>query len=96
MFFKKEVPLSDRLIEEATVDTLRGLKTHPVTSEEYARTLDAVIKLRAMRSEKPSSMDKNTRAVIGANLLGILMIIKHERVDIITSKALNLVLKPRM
>jgi hypothetical protein len=97
MFSRKEVSLSDRLLEEEIVKTIRLLDVHPITSEEYAKTLDAVIKLRGLRKEySPASPSRDTLAVIGANLLGILMIIKHERVDIISQRALSLVLKPKI
>jgi len=41
-------------------------------------------------------VSRDTLAVIGANLLGILMIIKHENVNVITSRAMGLILSPRV
>jgi len=38
----------------------------------------------------------DTMLVVGANLLGIILILNHERLDIISSKALGFVLKGRV
>ena len=76
---------------------LRELKNHAIGSEEYNKTLDSIVVLHRMKEEeKPDSVSKDTLAIIGANLLGVLVIIKHESVNVITSKAMNLLLKPRM
>jgi hypothetical protein len=96
MFFKEPPPLTDRLLEDALASAYRELNRHSVYTEEYAKTLDQIVKLHSMKKEeKTSSVSKDTVALIVGNLLGILMIIKHENVNVITSKAMNLVLKPR-
>lgn len=96
MFTKKDPPLSDRLIESETVNALRVLKAHTVNTEDYSKTLETIIKLRGLsKEEKSTGVSKDTLVLVGANLLGILMIIKHENVNVITSKALNMVMKPR-
>ena len=46
-----------------------------------------------MDKEKPSSVSKDAMLTVGANLLGIVLIIKHEHVNVITSKALGLVIR---
>jgi hypothetical protein len=84
-------------LEKAVNRTLQSLNHYDVGSEEYARTMDALVKLHKMKEEeKPSSVSKDTMAVIAANLLGILIIISHENVNVITSKAFGLLLKPRL
>lgn len=87
---------SSSLLEDATDRAIRELNKHDVDSEGYAKTLEIVIKLHKMKSEEmPETVSKDTLAVVGANLLGILMIIKHEYVNVISSRAMNLILKPR-
>jgi hypothetical protein len=44
---------------------------------------------------KKTSVSKDTLATVGANLIGILMVIKHEHVNVITSRAMNLLMRPR-
>lgn len=82
-------------LELAFDRTIRDLKHHAVTSEEYRITLEVAIKLHEMISkEKQSYLSKDTMASVGANLLGIFMVIKHENVNVITSRAFNLIMLP--
>jgi hypothetical protein len=93
MFKKYEITLLDESINNA----LRELNRNPVGSERYEKALESVIKLYQLKtSEKSSRISKDTLANVGANLLGIFMIIKHERVNVITSKALSFVTRTRL
>jgi hypothetical protein len=73
------------------------LKNHKIGSETYEKTLNYVTVLQKLKenAESKGSVSKETMLVVGANLLGILMIIKHENVNVITSKAMNFVIRPR-
>lgn len=85
------------LLSDALAKALVSLSVMEVGSEEYVKTLDQVVKLhKMMEEEKSSSVSKDTLAVVGANLLGIILIIKHEFVNVITSKAISLLIKPRV
>jgi len=85
------------LLEKAIERAIRDLGNHAVGSEDYAKSLDHVVTLHRMLVEdKAPSMSKDTMAVVGANLLGIVLIIKHEFVNVVTSKAVGLLLKPRI
>lgn len=87
----------ERTLLDVTINgALSELNRHPVGSEEYMKVLECVTRLHQLKKDEKSSMvSKDTLANIGANLLGILMIIKHERVNVITSKALNFVIRTR-
>lgn len=91
MFWKQH----PTLLEMATDKAIRALNGHEIGSDDYNKILEDVVKLHKMKEEETSSVSKDTLAIIGANLLGILLIIKHENVNVITSKAMNLVMKPR-
>lgn len=83
-------------LEEALDRAYTKLESLEIDSKEYRDTLDHIAKLHKMKEdEKPDSVSKDTMALIVTNLLGIFMIIHHERMDIITSKALPFVAKPR-
>jgi hypothetical protein len=83
-------------LEDAVNRALQSLKHYDTGSEEYARTMDSLVKLHKMKEEeRPSSVSKDTMAIIAANLLGIILIISHERVNVITSKAFGLLLRPK-
>ena len=47
-------------------------------------------------AEKKWKISPDTLLVVGANLLGIVLILKQEKIDIVSSKALNFVLKGRV
>lgn len=90
--FAKEPTKLDNAIDVA----LLKLSDHEVGSEEYNKILDAVSKLHKMKEdETPNRLSKDTIAIVGANLLGIMMIIRHEHVNVVTSKAMGLVIRPR-
>lgn len=90
MFNRKPAPKTD--LEVALVRAIGGLDDHAVTSKEYGELLDRVAKLHKMKEEeKPSPVSKDTKLKIAANLLGILLIISHERIHHINTQALKFV-----
>lgn len=98
MFTKVEPPkFYQRQLEAELERVIAGLKNHLSDSEEYAKMLTTVERLNELlaKEEKPNSVSKDTLANIGANLLGIFMIIKHENVNVITSKALSFVTRTK-
>ena len=83
------------LLELAFDRAVRDLKNYDIGSEEYERTLDRAIKLHKMLSEERSSyVSKDTMAVIAANLLGLIIIVKHEYANVISARAMNWLIKP--
>lgn len=65
-------------------------------SEEYDKQLERVSKLYKIKAEdKPNRVSKDTLALVGANLLGILLIISTEREHVITSRAMGMLAKPK-
>jgi hypothetical protein len=95
--FEKEKPRHQRLIESEFERSVSHLKSSSMGSEEYVKTLTVSERLYGMMDiERRSSVSKETLVTVGANLLGILMIIKHENVNVITSKALGFILRPKI
>jgi hypothetical protein len=96
MLTRKEKPKYQLLLESELEQQLKLLKSHTSDSEGYAKTLSHVERLHDMIDvEKHSIVSKDALLNVGANLLGILMIIKHEHVNVITSKALGFVIRAR-
>lgn len=63
-------------------------------SNEYAKMvtqLAALYKLKELNNPKRVSPD--TLAIVIGNLVGIMLIVGHERIHVLTSKATNFVLK---
>lgn len=88
MFGKKKTPI------RAEADRVaRHLTTLEIGSDRYVACLKALSDLTDMTSQ--STISKDVLASAGTNLLGILMIIRHERVNVIASKAMSILIKPR-
>lgn len=82
-------------LEVAVNRVIHDLNNHEIGSEEYQKSLDALAKLHKMREEEKSSVSKDTLVLVAANLLGLIMVISHERVNVITTRAFSMLLKPR-
>jgi hypothetical protein len=96
MFRDKEVPRHQRMLEEELIRILAVLPLHQADSQEYAKLMTSAERIHAlMVIRKPPSVSRETLVTVGANILGILLIIKHEDVNVITSKALGFVIRVR-
>jgi hypothetical protein len=91
MFWKKKPSWTDDEIARVS----RVLKTHEVGSKEYNACVVALNDLHGMASEE-DQVSKDVLVTVAANLLGILMIIKHEELNPIVSKALQFVIRPKV
>ena len=95
MFTAKTIPAYKRLLENELEHTLKSLRGHVIGSDEHKKAMDAAVTLHDMMDEDPPGVSKDTLALIAGNLLGILLIIKHEHVNVITSKAMGLIIRAR-
>ena len=95
MFTRKDPPKHQKLLESELERALRDLRSYQPGSQEYTKVVSEIKSLNKMLYKPQSRISSDTRATIAANLLGILMIIKHEHVNNITSKALSFVIKTR-
>jgi len=92
MFGKSTVSL---LLEDEIAHSIRKLKEHDPSSDEYLKILDRIVTMQRLKEEDKSfSVSKDNLTVVFGNLLGIFMIIKHEHVNVITSRAFQLLLRP--
>lgn len=82
------------LLEDEIVQQFRILKSQLSGSEDWFATVARIEKLMEMTDKKSNTISKETLVNVGANLLGIILIIKHEHVNVIASKALSFV--PRL
>ncbi|MCA1806542.1 MAG: hypothetical protein LC687_01565 [Actinobacteria bacterium] len=83
-------------LEHAIENLLALLTRTDPRSEEYAVMTEQLEKLYSIR-EKPSKdrISPDTLALVIGNLVGIVVIVGHERAHIVTSKAINFVMKLR-
>jgi len=91
--FKKPSP-NDLGLEKAIDDVLTQLPLYPANSEEYAAMVTQLAQLHAMKvAQTPPGVSKDVIVTVVANLVGIAVIVGHERTHIVTSKALTFVKK---
>lgn len=85
-----EKPMLDVAIDNA----LKQLGDGDIDTDKYSKQVDQVSKLYKLKEiDSRTRVSADTLAVVAGNLAGILLIINHERVNVITTKALGFVLK---
>ena len=82
----------DEVIEKLTAQLA---ETDP-KDDKYAKMVEQLTKLHALKEKTaPRRVSPDTWAIIGANIVGILILVSYERTGIITSKALAFVIRPK-
>ena len=90
--FKKEKTMLEKEIDAI----LKEMDTMYMTDDEYLVTLERLERLYKLNENKRFiGVSPDTLAVVAGNLLGIILILKHEELNVITSKAMNFVIKGR-
>jgi hypothetical protein len=83
-------------LELAIDSAIRDLNRHEIGTTEYNKRMEALIKLHRMKVEETRDpVSSDTLANVVGNLLAVLMIVKHESVNNIASKALLFVTRLR-
>lgn len=83
-------------INEAIERILNRMQYEEVDSEEYGTMVSRLDKLYAMKNTNRNRVSKDAIWTIGANILGIILILGHERANVVTSKALSFIVKPKI
>lgn len=83
-------------IDEAIERILNRMQYVEVDSEEYGTMVSRLDKLYAMKNTNRNRVSKDAIWTIGANILGIILILGHERANVVTSKALSFIVKPKI
>lgn len=82
-------------LDQAIEKVLHEMKSFSSEDDEYAKMVDQLEKLYALKdTEKPDRVSRDTLAIIAANLIGIVLIVGYESKNIVTSKALNFLKVP--
>jgi len=94
MFIMKPQKDDDQLI--AAIDVLYAkMSDLSPESREYSAVVDQLQKLYSLKDNSKSYVSPDTLAMVAGNLAGILLIVGHERAHVVTSKAINFLLKLR-
>ena len=96
MLFTRLPSEAEANLEIEIIKALAELRNHAASSEEYGTVVDRIAKLHKLKTEdSPKPVDPNTVILAGTNLLGIALILRHEYLNVLTSKALSFVIKTR-
>jgi hypothetical protein len=80
----------EKAIEELHIE----MNSVTADTEQYSQMADQLVKLYKLREfDSPKKVSPDTLVLVGGNLLGIALIVGHERAHVVTSKALSFVLK---
>ncbi|QAU06743.1 hypothetical protein HWC66_gp37 [Gordonia phage Chikenjars] len=99
MFTKKQSTNTDG-VTAAIDELLKEMHEQDKDSDVYNTMVDQLTKLYELKTidhkvNAESRISMETLAIVGGNLAGILMIVGHERANVVTSKALTLLMKLR-
>lgn len=93
LFTKKET--SKDLIEDEKIAVLEEMASEHSDTEKYSRMVENLDVLCGLDKDS-NRIDVNTVLTIAGSLAGIVLILKYEKLDIITSKALGFIPKLKM
>jgi hypothetical protein len=83
-------------LDEEIISALERLDRLEADSEEYGAVVERITKLHKLKTEERLKLPSlDTVLIVGANIFGILWLTRYERENVITSKALGFVMKPR-
>jgi hypothetical protein len=93
MFTQKPTDEPSRL-EEAIDDLFQEMKSVNGDSKEYSNMRNQLVELYQLKSiDAPKQVSPDTKLLVIANLVGILLIVGFEHTGVITSKATTFVKK---
>lgn len=83
-------------VDLAIDEVLREMQGFTSDTEQYASMVDQLSKLYKLKEDTSKKrVSPDTLAIVAGNLLGIVVIVGYERAEVVTSKALSLLLKLR-
>lgn len=92
MHKKKETP--EAMLKEEIKDLSKSLRTMDPANPSYQDTLKNLERITELQKELDSCKTKvSPDAILGfiANIGGLVLVLKHEQLNVITSKAFNMV-----
>lgn len=84
-------------LDEAINRVLSRMQYLEPDSEEYGTLVQRLDKLYSMKNSSSNNrISADAMITVGANLLGIILILGYERAHVVTSKALGFVVKSKV
>jgi uncharacterized protein YgfB (UPF0149 family) len=89
-------PKVNTYVDDQIARITAQLQHQEIASDEYGELLDRLGKLQKIRQEeKPDTASTDTMLMAATNIVGILLIIRHEHLNVITSRAMNMLTKTK-
>lgn len=83
-------------LEKTIEDQIEALKAYPPDSEEYAKIVNQLVKVHALKEEEsPKRLNPDVLVTVAANLAVAVTIVSFERNNVVTSKVLDFLKKMR-
>lgn len=92
MIFKKK---EECKLEKEIGSILEYLEGQSPESDEYAKAMDNLDKLVKLKAVAKPKVGKEVIITVAGNLIGIVAILGFEKANILTSKALSMIIKPK-
>ena len=90
-------------LDEEIKELIEDLKISRKSPDDYLHLTSSLVKLYeakeiecSINSKNSFKIDYNNLIMIAGNLAGILLILNYEKFDAITSKALTMIVKPKI
>ncbi len=94
--FTLNPPVEESELDKAINEVIREMAMRSSDSEEYAKMVDQLTKLYSLKEiDSKKRVSPDTLAIVIGNLAGIILVVGHERAHVVTSKALNFIMKLR-
>jgi hypothetical protein len=90
--FRKTEPSIE---DEAITKVLTTLEVYDTDTEEFEKAMTHLERLTKLKAERQRKVSPDTMAIVGANLLGILLIIAYEQKHVMNSKAMGFLLRAK-
>ena len=84
------------LLEKEIDSVIESMSAVDPDTDEYCKMAENLERLYRAKGNDRAGISSDTIAIIAGNLVGIAMILWHERAEIITTKALGFVIKGRV
>lgn len=87
---------TDSTLQEAITSAQSQLEQHDADSPEYDKVLNQLERLHKLQAKAPERrVSPDTLLIVLGNLAGIFIILNYEKLDVVTSKALGFIIKPK-
>jgi hypothetical protein len=90
---EKEPSALDTVIDQI-ISEMQGFDAHSEEYQKMSYNLKTLMEAKAIEP-KPDKVSANTMAGVAANIIGIVLILVFERTNVITSKSLNFINRPK-